>query len=190
MLYNLSFKHPRPKNAIIIDCTSNSKTDGKWFSPFFLGPMPLYDGYVARSIENGYQFCKVYTEYADFENNPTPEYWEWAQKGWNNPKPIKYPLGAWVPHLYHLWKGRRLNRLEAQNEIFVPAYVDLVSKTPTFTKLKALYERTNKNIVLVDYEGFDHRFLGLNWGDVLNHPHYPIGQGFVLCMLLEGYLKY
>jgi len=132
MLYNLSFKHEIPKNSIVIDCTSNSNSDGKWFSPFFLGPMELYDGYTATSIENGYQFAKLYVEHADEDGNPLQSYWNWAQAGWNNPKPIKHPLGAWRTPLYHLWKGRRLNRLQAQNEIFVPAYVELVAKTKDF----------------------------------------------------------
>lgn len=188
MLYCLSFKHEIPKDAIVIDVTSNSRTDGKWFSPFFLGPVNLYDGYVATSIENGYQFAKLYAEHADADYNPTPAYWEWAQQGWNNPKPIKHPLGAWRTPLHHLWHGKRLNRLEAQNQIFVPLYKEAVVKIPTFQKLKNLYENTKRDIVLLDYEGYDHRFLELNWDQVINHSNFPIGQGFVLCMLLEKYL--
>jgi hypothetical protein len=190
MIHNLSFKHEIPPNSIVIDVTSNSKTDGKWLSPFFLGRMELYDGYTATSIENGYQFAKLYFEHADTDHNPTPAYWKWAQEGWNNPKPIKHPLGAWRTPLYHLWKGQRLNRLKAQNEIFVPEYVRLASKTDAFTRLKALYERTTRDIVLLDYEGYQHRFLELDWEQVMNHPDFPIGQGFVLCMMLEGFLKY
>lgn len=190
MLYCLSFKHEIPKGALVIDATSNSRTEGKWFSPFFLGPMELYDGYTATSIENGYQFAKLYAEHADADQNPSPAYWEWAVRGWSNPKPIKHPLGAWRTPLYHLWKGRRLNRLEAQNEIFVPAYVKLVTKTEAFWKLKKLYENTKRDIVLLDYEGYNHRFLELSWEQVMNHPDFPIGQGFVLCMMLEGFLQY
>ena len=189
MIYNLSFKHEIPEGAIVIDCTSNSRTDGKWFSPFFLGPMELYDGYTATSIENGYQFAKLYAEHADDDGNPTHLYWDWCRRGWANPRPIKHPLGAWRSPICHLWQGKRLNRLEAQNQIFVPAFCKLVQKTNAFARLKNLYENTKKDIVLLDYEGYNNRFLELNWKQVLNHPDYPIGQGFVLCMLLEGFLK-
>jgi len=193
MLYCLSFKHDLskyPEDAIVIDCTSNSRSDGKWFSPFFLGKMPLYDGYVATSIENGYQFARLFPTYADENGDPLPAYWEWAQKGWQNPKPIKYPMGAWNKPLYHIWKGKRLNRLEAQKQIFVPAYVDLVQKTNAFDKLIHLHKNTTRDIILLDYEGYDHRFLEMDYDQVINHPDFPIGQGFVLLMMLEGYLKY
>jgi hypothetical protein len=188
MIYCLSFKHELPKNAIVIDATSNSRTDGKWLSPFFLGPVNVYDGYTATSIENAYQFAKVYAEHADVDQNPTAAYWEWANQGWNNPKPIKHPLGAWRTPLYHLWKGERLDRLQAQNEIFVQLYREAVVKTEVFGKLKALYERTKRDIILLDYEGYNHRFLEMTWEEVINHPDFPIGQGFVLCMMLEGFL--
>lgn len=189
MIYSLSFKHTLPKDAIIIDITSNSKTDGKWLSPFFLGPTKLYDGYIAKNIENAYQFSKIYSEYVDIDNNPTSSYWDWAQQGWTNPKPIKYPLGAWVKHLYHYWNGCKLSDLEARKEIFVPLYTNAVKHTKAFEKLKNLYQRTKKDIILLDYEGYDHRLLNLTLIDVLNHKDYHIGQGFVLCMMLEGILK-
>ncbi len=193
MLYSLSFKHDLTKyatDAIVIDTTSNSRTDGKWFSPFFLGPVACYDGYIATSIENSYQFAKLYSEYMDQNGDPLPSYWEWAQRGWSNPKPIKHPLGAWRTAPYHIWKGKRLSRVEAQNEIFVTAYVELVTKTKAFDRLKALFERTKRDIILLAYEGYDHRYLDLSWDEVFNHPEFAIGQNAVLHAMLEGYLKY
>jgi hypothetical protein len=188
MLYNLSFKHKIPEDAIIIDITSRSHSSGRLLSPFNLGPVDLYDGYKAWNVENGYQFSKIYPELLGYDGNPGVNYFEWAQKGWNNKTPIKYPFGAWTNCLYHWWKGKKLNRLEAQNQIFLPLYKQTVVKTETYKELKNLYETSEQDIYLLDFEGYNHRMFDMNWEQVINHPHWPVGQGFVLCMLLEGYL--
>lgn len=190
MIHNLSFKHDIPENSIVIDVTSYSDSFGRMLSPFNVGPIDLYDGHKAYNIENGYQFTKIYAQYADENGEPTGAYWKWARAGWENKKPIKYPLGAWNECLHHWWKGRKLNRLEAQNEIFLPLYKEAVVKTKEFVELKELYEQTKKDgkdLVILDFEGFDYRFLEMSLEDVFNHQDWPIGQGFVLLGLLEGY---
>lgn len=189
MIYAVSFKHKIPDDVLSMDVTSRSKTWGRHFSPFNLGPVDLYDGYVAKNIENGYQFAKLYPEFITVDGEPSQHYWEWAKAGWNNPKPIKYPLGAWNDKpLCHWWKGRKLNKLQAQNEIFIPLYKQAVIKTPAFAKLKDFYKNSGKDIYLIDFEGYDHRFLEKSWDDVINDINRPVGQAFVLCMILEGYL--
>ncbi len=187
-LYNLSFKHEVPENSVVINVTSYSDSFGRMLSPFNVGPVSLYNGYWAHNIENAYQFAKIYGEYADENGEPTNAYWRWAQAGWENKKPIKYPLGAWNVCLHHWWKGRKLNRLEAQNEIFLPLYREAVVKTKEFKHLKELYETTDKNIVLLDFEGYDYNFLEIPLKDVFTHPDFPVGQGFALLGLLEGIL--
>lgn len=188
MIFNFSFKHKIPDDAIVIDVTSRSLSSGKWFSPFYVGPVDLYDGYRAQNVENAYQFARVHPEYLGYDGNPNEAYFEWAKKGWATKKPIKYPMGAWSTPLFHWWNGKKLNRLEAQNQIFLPLYKEAVIKTDVFKNLKEFYKTTDKDIYLIDFEGYDHRFLELSWDEVMNHPHYPIGQGFALCMILEGYL--
>lgn len=188
MIYAVSFKHKIPDNVLSMDVTSRSSTWGRHFSPFNLGPVDLYGGYVAKNIENAYQFSKVYAEYSTVEELPAPHYWEWAQKGWENPKPIKYPMGVWNKHLYHWWDGKKLTHLEAQNQIFLPLYKTAVMKTPAFEKLKWFYENSAKDIYLIDFEGYDHRFLEKTWDQVVSDPDRPVGQAFALCMILEGYL--
>lgn len=37
---------------------------GRVFSPMVLGPVPLYNGMVSRTMEAAWQFSKVYTERA------------------------------------------------------------------------------------------------------------------------------
>lgn len=188
MIYAVSFKHKIPDNVLSMDVTSRSSTWGRHFSPFNLGPVDLYGGYVAKNIENAYQFSKVYAEYSTVDELPAPHYWEWAKNGWDNPKPIKYPMGVWNKHLYHWWDGKKLTHLEAQNQIFLPLYKKAVVKTKAFEKLKWFYENSVKDIYLIDFEGYDHRFLEKTWDQVVSNPDMPVGQAFALCMILEGYL--
>ena len=188
MIYAVSFKHQIPEDAFSMDVTSRSNTWGKHFSPFNLGPVKLYDRYWSYNIQNAFQFSRVYPEYSTVDELPAKHYWEWAEKGWTNPKPIKYPMGAWSKHLYHWWDGKKLTNLEAQNQIFLPLYKAAVTKSSAYQRLKEMYDTSEKDIYLVDFEGYDHRFLEKSWEDVVNNPDMPVGQAFALCMLLEGYL--
>ncbi len=192
MIYALSFKHDLTKfgdDAIVIDCTSNSQSFAKWLSPFYVGPCELYDGYIAHSVENGYQFSKLYFQHADTNGYPTNAYFEWAIKGWNTKHPIKFPMGAWNKPLHYWWNGRILNRVEAKRLIFAHLYKEAVVKISEYKELQDIYyANKDKNIILLDYEGFDHRFLDLSYDQVLDHPDFSIGQCFILCMLLEGFL--
>jgi hypothetical protein len=188
MIYAVSFKHTIPDDVISMDVTSRSATWSRSFSPFNLGPVDLYDGHWARNIENAFQFSRVYAEYSTVDELPAAHYWEWAKSGWENPKPIKYPLGAWNKHLYHWWDGKKLTNLEAQNQIFLPLYKSAVTKTSAYQRLKEMYETSKQDIFLIDFEGYDHRYLERSWDQVINNPDRPVGQAFALCMLLEGYL--
>jgi hypothetical protein len=188
MIYAVSFKHTIPEGVLSMDVTSRSNTWGRHFSPFNLGPVDLYDGYVAKNIENAFQFSRVYPEYSTVDGLPSIHYWEWAKIGWAESKPIKYPMGVWNKHLYHWWDGKKLGMLEAQNQIFLPLYKKAVVKTPAFEKLKLFYENAKQDIYLIDFEGYNHRYLEKTWDQVINDPDRPVGQAFALCMILEGYL--
>lgn len=188
MIYAVSPKHNIPEGVLSMDVTSRSKSWGRHLSPFNLGPVDLYDGYVAKNIENAFQFSRVYPEHSTVDGLPSPYYWEWAQTGWAETAPIKYPMGVWNKHLYHWWDGKKLTNLEAQNQIFLPLYKKAVVTTPAFQKLKYFYENSKQDIYLIDFEGYDHRFLGKSWDDVVNNIDMPVGQAFALCMILEGYL--
>lgn len=74
----------KPGPGIIINTTSRSTDWGQEFSPFFLGPIDLYGGYVSQNMENAWQYSKVYQEHVDQDNNPTLAYWIWASNGWKN----------------------------------------------------------------------------------------------------------
>jgi len=188
MIYALSFKHKIPEGGIVMDVTSRSNTWTRAFSQFYLGPVDLYDGHVSINLENAFQFSRVYAEYNGYDDCPSVNYWEWAKKGWATKVPIKYPFGVWNKHLYHWWDGKKISNLEAQNNIFLRLYKEAVIKTNEFKRLKDLYENTEKDIYLLDFEGYNHRFLERSWDEVINNPDQPVGQGFALCMILEGYL--
>jgi hypothetical protein len=186
MIYALSFKHNLPDNAIVFNVTSRATVWTKGFSPFNLGPISLYDDYWAYNLENAYQFSGCYAEYMDYDGNPNNSYYDWAKKGWLTNKAIKYPLGVWSKPIYYWWNHKKLSRFEAQNQIFLPLYKKAIEKTSIYKRLKEIYENSKQDIILLDFEGYDHRFLDLNWDQVMNNPDVPIGQGFVLAMMLEG----
>ena len=58
-----------PENALDINTTSRSLNWTKGLSPFYLGPIKLYENYVSKNIENAWQFSKVYNEFIDENNN-------------------------------------------------------------------------------------------------------------------------
>jgi len=43
---------------------------------------------LAKTMENAWQYSKVYSEHADEVGNPTQKYWDWAKAGWENPKAV------------------------------------------------------------------------------------------------------
>eukprot|EP00455_Lapot_gusevi_P004593 TRINITY_DN11892_c0_g3_i3.p2 TRINITY_DN11892_c0_g3~~TRINITY_DN11892_c0_g3_i3.p2 ORF type:complete len:114 (-),score=12.54 TRINITY_DN11892_c0_g3_i3:137-478(-) len=66
----------RPEiSHVIVNTTSSSKTWSKGLSPFFVGPIPLYDEFVAQNMENAWQYSKVYSCHVDEKNQPTEAYW-------------------------------------------------------------------------------------------------------------------
>lgn len=67
-----------------VNTTSRSKEPwSKGLSPFFLGPVTLYDGTSATNVENAWQFAKVYEEHLDAAGNPSPAYFEWSRQGFD-----------------------------------------------------------------------------------------------------------
>lgn len=174
-----------PKDYSAINTTSCSKNWSVGLSPFKLGPVHLYKNFYARILENGWQYSKVYTIHTDDWNEPTQEYWKWAIKGWNKTNPIRYPMGKGQKPLYCLWNDEKLSYIEARKKVFIPLYTKAVVKTDAFNQLKKLY-KTQKNIVLWDFDGYDHDKLGMTLEDVVNNPHKIMGHAFILKMILLG----
>jgi hypothetical protein len=189
MIYVLG---PRDKKKIqqlkefeFVMTTSNSSAVwSKGLSPFYLGPVNLFNGYVARNVENGWQFSKVYKEHMDNDGNPSPEYFKWAKLGWSDKAAHRYPMGKGVIPEYSYWDGEKLGYVAARKKIYVPLYIRAVAKSEA---LKVLIEkhRIKPDICLWDFDAYDHRELGMSYEDVLNDPARKMGHAFVLAMLLE-----
>lgn len=76
-----------PDVAIEVNTTSRSKDWSRGLSPFFVGPVELYDGRVAQNVENAWQFSKVYRkiysqQHIGPDGLPNEDYWKWAEAGW------------------------------------------------------------------------------------------------------------
>jgi hypothetical protein len=97
-------------------------------------------------------------------------------------------MGKGAKPEYSWWDGQALGYIEARKKIYVPLYSKAVLNTPAFERLLELYDRYGE-LVLWDFDGYDHRALDMDLKDVLNFPHRNMGHAFVLMMLLEAKLR-
>lgn len=189
MLYIIGPNHPDPsKGATVINTTSRSDNWSRGLSPFFAGPVDLYDGYKSLNVENAWQYSKVYEYYTDDQGNPDERYFKWAQDGWNSVRAQRYPMGKGVKPLYSYWAGKQLGYIEARKTIYIPLYSEAVQKTSAFSKLKKMYEESAGDLYLWDFDGYNHKSLGLDYDHIINDPNKSLGHAFVIAMLLEKYL--
>lgn len=175
------FKYDRhiPAGSIIIDTTSNS---GEWreLSPFILPAPP------AKNLENLWQYSKVYPHQVDLvTGEPTLKWWEWHDAGFANPRANRYPMGKGAVPMYSYWNRAHLNYIEARKMIYIPEYSKNVVSTVAYRKLHELY-KSGADIILLDYDAYDHKALGMTLLDVVNNPQKKMGHAFVLMMMLEG----
>ena len=138
----------------------------------------------AKNVENGFQACKVYAPHDD-NGKPNKDYFLWAQRIWNDTYAQRYPMGKGVKPLYSWWDGQKLDYIEARKKIYVPIYGRGVAKTKAFGKLLYIYRTTNKDIYLVDFDGYNHIQMNKTLTDVLNDPNMRMGHAFVIYSLLQ-----
>ena len=169
-----------------IDVTSHSQEVFRSCSPFFAGPVVLYGGYTARNVENAWQYSKVYSRFLDEHGDPSPAYFEWAKKGWDDAVAHRHPLGRIAPK-YSWWEGRKLDYIEARKQIYIPLYSKAVVKTEGFQELQRLYA-AGESICLLDYDAYDFKAFGYSPEDAINDPEHAMGHCFILKFLLEGTL--
>jgi hypothetical protein len=172
------------KNPGTVDTTSHSRA--YWstgLSPFSLGPVTLYGSHTARIFENAWQFAKLYPEHADANGQPTNQYWMWAQNGWNSTKPFRYPFGKRRKPLCSLWDGQPLDYIAARKKIYVRLYQQAVRQTRAYEMLERLYLEQGQ-LTLFDFDGYDHRQLGMSFKDVIHCSTRICGHAFVLAIML------
>ncbi len=178
-----------PINANVINVTSHSKDFGIGLSPFYLGPVDLYNDYISKNVENAWQYAKVYERHIN-NGEPTKEYFEWAKQGWNNSSAVRYPMGKGAIPEYSYWDGQKLGYVEARKKIYYPLYSSAAQKSLAFQKLKEHYEELNKENIdlwLWDFDGFNHRKLGMSLQNVIDRPERKMGHAFVLAMMLDNF---
>lgn len=171
----------------VVNTTSRSDTWSRGLSPFFLGPIPLYEGAsVPESVnmENAWQYAKVYDCHVGLDGDPGPAYFDWAAKGWQDPKAQRYPMGKGAKPLYTWWEGERLTYIEARKRVYFLFYARAVVKTEAFERLLDLH-RFGPGVTLWDFDGYDHHALGMDFKDVLNDETRKMGHAFVLAFLLD-----
>ncbi len=177
---------------VVIDTTSSSG-DFKQLSPFVLKVLERTTG-KAVVFENLWQFSKVYKCHIANHGGVSVEWFKWRKQGWENPRAVRYPMGKGAIPEYSYWQDgfrgewHKLNYIEARKQIYAPVYADWVELTDSFSRLKALYE-SGEDIILLDYDAYDHQALGMSLKDVINNPNKKMGHAFVLIMMLTGVLE-
>lgn len=91
---------------------------------------------------------------------------------------------------YSYWDGEKLGYIDARKKIYVPLYASAVVKTDAFKKLKEVAELAKKeerDLVIKDFDAY-HKG-DMTYDDVLNHEKMKMGHGFILGILLDGFLR-
>lgn len=112
-----------PRVPGCVNTTSNSVNWSKGLSPFYLGPIPLYDGAVravSQTMESAWQFSKCYPCHVGEDGLPTPDYYKWAAVGWDVKRAVRYPMGKGAKPSYCWWGGEKLPYLEARKRVYIP----------------------------------------------------------------------
>ena len=170
-----------PSGYKVIDTTSSSG-EFRELSPFVLPAPP------AKNLENLWQFSKVYKkQIMPIDGYPDASWYKWRDAGYDNDRAIRYPMGKGAIPEYSLWDGEKLSYINARKIIYAPEYARNVAKTNSFSRLQAVY-LTTPNLVLLDYDAYDHQSLGMSLKDVMNNPTKKMGHAFVLMMMLTGEL--
>lgn len=172
-----------------VNVTSRSMDKYHALSPFVLGPVVLYSGFWAQNVENGWQFSKVYMDQTDENDNPTQEYFLWAYRGWADGWAHRYPKGKGVTPEYTWWDGEKLDYIEARKRVYVPLYREAVMDWEPDLFFDLVDMARLGDLVIHDFDAYDHISLGMSLEDVLNNPYQKMGHGFVLAMMIEEELN-
>lgn len=158
-------------------------------SPFILGPIQLPIGQgCPRNFENFWQFSKVYKEHLDRRGYPNREWFRWKREGFDDPKAHRYPMGKGRKPEYTWWGGQKLGYILARKRIYARLYAENVVDTEAYETLWDLHD-SGKDIILKDFDAYDHIKLGMSLKDVINCETKIMGHAFVLAMMLEYRLK-
>lgn len=165
---------------------TNTTSAESELSPFLLGPCKLWGEHVSNTMENAWQYSKVYEGYVDKDGDPSRKWEKWSQEGWRNLKAVRYPMGKGAKPLYSYWDGKKFDYISARLHIYIPLYAKLARRTVAFKKLRKQYE-SRAQLILWDWDGYDHLEFGRSLAEVAFDPRKKMGHAFVLAMLLENH---
>lgn len=184
----VNFKQRPIDDPDVLNVTSRGMTWAKNLSPFLLGPVKLWGDLVSKNVENAWQYLKVYEEHVDpFQTDPNEAWWKWMRRGINQSFAVRYPKGKGAKPLYSYWDGKHLDYISARKRIYIPLYTAAVRANRAWPRLQQAYA-DDPNLILWDFDGYDHQALGYSWNDVIEDRSRSLGHGFVLAMMLEDYL--
>ncbi len=190
---NYQFKIPEYVN--VVNTTSRSDNWSQGLSPFYLGPCDLYDGHKSVTMENAWQYSKVYYNMVDENDNPNEDYFKWAKAGWANTRANRYPAGKGSKPLYSFWDGKKLTYIEARKAVYIPLYKNAVKDTAAFKQLKELYVDCYFNqletLYLLDFDAHNlpPKGVGETYDDLWSNPNIKVGHAYVLAQMLEDYIS-
>lgn len=175
------------KEYVIINTTTKSNNWSQYLSPMHVGIIYSNNG-IARNMENFWQYAKVYQHQVDDNNEPLPIYFDWKNKGYNKAWADRYPAGKGAIPLYTWYCGEKLSYIEARKRLYMTYYADNVILTEAFSKLKEIWIdclKNNKDLILNDFDAYNHRNLNYSWNDILHDENRKMGHAFVLAKLLS-----
>jgi|SRR5687767_3391133 len=172
----------RGKYKDVINTCSHSKNWTSELSPFLLGPVKLADGRESITMENAWQYAKLYPEHAiKSTGEPKMVYWNWSRAGMNNPRAVRYPMGKGRKPLCLILGVEKLDYIEARKRVYFPLYRDAVRETTAWAILKKVFHKEGR-IVLWDFDGYERGEKSLK--EVFDDPNKKAGHAFVLAAML------
>ena len=167
-----------PNDVIFIDATSRNRDFDfiKEISPFYVGPVVASDGKVSKTLENFWQFGKVYEgktifhhyisrrqkedlEFvcSDEEGNPTEDWFKVRDYGFNIDHGYRHPFSGKPLYQYYVEDGKvvRLGYIESRKKVYIKEYAKLVYNSSSFKRIKKLLDE-GKTIALVDFDAYNY----------------------------------
>lgn len=172
-----------PDGYLRLDVTSGNKSARQYYSPFYIGPVESADGVESQTMENLWQYSKVYSEMVDENDNPTDSYFAWRNNGFRDSRAHRHPHSG--KPLYSWWNGEKLGYIDARKRIYIPSYAKCVMKHPEAINIIKEKLAEGKKIAIADFDGYDFKKLGMTYEDVVNNPNKIMGHGHVLAMMIE-----
>lgn len=179
---------------------SSAHGESKQLSPMVLGPVVLKDfGVEARvdkgvecpseasCVENAWQFSKVWEGEEDKDGRPTQVWYRRRRDGFLQKKGQRHVKKGKGPNrnvaLYSLWGVNKFRYVKARARIYCPIYASLVKKTTMYKRMERELSE-GKNILLLDYDGYDKGEKTIY--ECFDDASRPFGHAFVLKALLQG----